>query len=188
MFNHTILRYSFLLIQFLPLSTFATYAYWFGEPSNARWVDAFKMGATLAIIQLALMLYFARRSPLNRLVLAANLYLIVGGIACVMQWWDFMSFYATAMESAILGLMVVVGIVSTIFSQHGFIGINIEAQQQFIRRYSAVLLASTLIAFVVSLIFRGDRTYAAVIPIICLAVILQLLKHRIKKHTCNKSV
>jgi hypothetical protein len=183
MLDSKIVRYLILLIQFLPLSTFSTYAYWSGEPSNDRWVDAFIIGGVLGIVQLAMILYFARRSPLNRLVLAANLYLIVGGIACVMQWWDFMSLYATAMESAILGLMVVVGLVSTLFSRYGFIGVKIGPQRQLVKQYSFILLGSTLVAFAASLIFRGDSTFAAVIPIIFLAVILQLLKHRIKKHS-----
>ncbi|HSC69017.1 MAG TPA: hypothetical protein VLC79_15090, partial [Cellvibrio sp.] len=66
----------FALIQFLPLSLFSSFAFWNGVPSNERWVQAFELGAVMGIIQLVIV-YF-QPNPVNRLILGANLYLIVG--------------------------------------------------------------------------------------------------------------
>ena len=74
------------LVQFLPLSLFATYASWHGPPADDRWVEAFKLGGISAVIQLGIVL--RQRRPADRLMLAANLYLVAGALAAfTRQWW-----------------------------------------------------------------------------------------------------
>ena len=88
------------LVQFLPLSLFATYAFWHGTPTNDRWVEAFKLGAVAAAIQLAIVL--PRRQPADRLILAANLYLLAGGLAAFTRQWWFLGWYGLVGPSGIL--------------------------------------------------------------------------------------
>ena len=45
-------KWIFALIQFLPLSLFATYAFWQGPPDELRWQYAFQFAAVAAVIQL----------------------------------------------------------------------------------------------------------------------------------------
>jgi len=112
----------FSLIQFFPLSTFATYAFYQGAPSNERWLVAFQLGALLGIIQLAIIL--PQTKPLNRLVLAGNIYLILGGLAAYFQQWWYLKFYDSLRESAIIMLMLIVGVISTFYSTSGFIAVK----------------------------------------------------------------
>ena len=42
------------LLQFAPLSLFATYAFWYGAPTPDRWVQAFELGAVAALERVGL--------------------------------------------------------------------------------------------------------------------------------------
>jgi hypothetical protein len=81
----------FALVQFFPLSLFAAYAFWHGQPTNERWVNAFTLGAVAAAVQLLIVARQPR--PLNRLMLGANLYLLVGGAAAIARQWWLLNFY-----------------------------------------------------------------------------------------------
>jgi hypothetical protein len=169
-------KWLFALIQFFPLSLFAAYAFWHGAPSDARWVEAFQLGALAAFLQLLVVL--PQRRPANRLILAANLYLLVGGGAALFHQWWLLSAYDALKESGIFMFMVAVGLVSTFATPAGFVAV--VGPPRDVRSASYWLLAATLLALGVSLIFEGDRTWAAVVPIICLAVLHRLLIHRVR--------
>ena len=166
----------FALVQFLPLSLFAALAFGGGVPDADRWKLAFEMASLAALAQLAIVL--PQRRPANRLVLAANLYLLLGGLAFVTRQWWYLELYGALRESAIFLLMLVVGVVSTIASRAGFIGIAIEAPRRTVGRASLVLLAATVVALALSVAFRGDRYLAATVPIIGLAVLQRVLVRR----------
>lgn len=167
-------RLIFALIQFFPLSTFATFAFWSGVPSTERWLDAFQLGALLGLVQLAILL--PQNNPLNRLVLAGNLYLILGGFAVFCQQWWYLELYDLLRESAIILLMVIVGGLTTFTSSSGFIAVKGSA-----RRFSVGLLVAAISMLPIAVIFEGNRTYAAVLPIIFLAVLQRYLAHIAKR-------
>ncbi|UXI66203.1 hypothetical protein [Tahibacter amnicola] len=170
-------HWAFSLVQFFPLSLFATYAYWMGEPSPDRWLVAFQLGALAAAAQLAVLV--RRTSPANRLILGANLYLLLGGAAvCFQQWW-FLQMLDTLHESAILLCMLGVGVVTTIATPGGFVAVA-DAGPSAIRRASLWLLAATVAACGVAFLFRGNRTLAAAVPIIALALAQRWLSHRVR--------
>ena len=162
----------FSLVQFFPISLFAAYAFWDGVPSNERWMDAFTLGAVAALVQLAILI--PQRRPLNRLILAANLYLLAGGFAPVARQWWIYSVYGSLRESGIILMMMLVGLISTFASSAGYIGV-LEAQQADIKRSSMILLAATGMALVPAMVFEGNRLFAAVLPIAVLAVVQRYL-------------
>ncbi len=168
-------KWIFALIQFIPLSLFATYAFWNGAPDEHRWEVAFKLASIAALIQLVIILPQSR--PANRLVLAANLYLLLGGLAFVTQQWWYLKLYDQLRESAIFILMLAVGTLTTLASRAGYIGVA-DACRQFVLRASAGLLLATVVALVLSVLFRGDRYLAAVWPIVGLAVLQRFFAHR----------
>jgi len=167
-------KWIFALIQFFPLSTFATFAFWHGAPSNDRWLDAFQIAALLGLIQLVILL--PQKAPLNRLVLAGNLYLILGGLAAFFQQWWYLKLYDLLRESAIILLMVLVGTLTTLTSSSGFIAVKGSD-----RKLSIYLLAATLSMLPFALYFEGNRTFAAVLPIIFLALLQRYLIYVAKK-------
>lgn len=72
----TVIEY---LLGFLALAIFVAYAYAQGTPTVPRWEAAFKLGAVLAALEIAIL--FARKPPMNRLILGGNLWLLAGGLA-----------------------------------------------------------------------------------------------------------
>lgn len=164
------------LVQFFPLSLFATYAFWRGVPTGQRWVEAFELAALAAVVQLSILLL--RRRPLNRLILGANLYLLIGGAAALGRQWWLLDVYGALRESGIFLSMLVVGVVTTFATSAGFVAVA-GAPREAVRRASLWLLAATVIAVGMALTFRGDRTWAAMVPVIALAVLQRLLSSRL---------
>jgi hypothetical protein len=160
-------RWVFSLVQFFPLSLFASYAFWRGAPTNERWVEAFQIAAVAGIVQLAIVL--PQRLPVNRLVLAGNIYLILGGLAALAQQWWYLQLYGQLRESAIFMVMLVVGVVATFATSPGFIAAA-DAEPAQARRYSIALLAATVLCLIPALAFEGNRLWSAVVPIIALAL------------------
>ena len=168
----------YALIQFLPLSSFASFAFWNGIPSNERWVQAFEFGALAGIIQLIIISF--QPNPVNRLILGANLYLIVGGIAAFLQQWWLFKLYGSLQESAIFIFIFVVGLVSTFATAAGFLSVQTLAKNR-VKNYSYCLLAATLVALCCSLFFQGDRAWSVVVPIIALALLQRLFSYKLKQ-------
>ncbi len=165
-------KWIFALIQFFPLSLFATYAFYHGVPTNDRWLDAFQLASIAGLIQLAIIL--PQRRAANRLVLAGNLYLILGGLASITHQWWYFTIYDALRESAIFIFMAAVGVFTTFFSSAGFV-VAPGAAPYRVRHASYALLAATLVALAVSIVFQGNRNLAAVVPIIGLAILQRVL-------------
>ncbi|WP_228064379.1 hypothetical protein [Novilysobacter avium] len=159
----------------MPLSLFAAYAFWNGAPDEQRWREAFQIASIAAVAQLALVLPQPR--PANRLVLAANVYLMLGGLAFLLHQWWYLRLYDSLRESAIFIIMLCVGIAATLFTSPGFAAIT-HAPRHVVMRASISLLVATALALGISFAFRGDRILAAVVPIICLAVLQRVLVSR----------
>ena len=167
-------RWIFSLFQFFPLSLFAAYAFWHGLPSNDRWIEAFQISAIAGIVQLGIVL--PQRFPLNRLVLAGNIYLILGGLAALTGQWWYLQIYDYLRESAIFLAILLVGIVATFTTRHGFIAAQ-GADLKWNRYYSILLLGATVFCFIPALVFEGNRIWSAVVPIVALAVIRRYFAH-----------
>ena len=169
-------KWIFALIQFLPLSLFASYAFWHGSPDDARWEQAFQLGSIAAIVQLAIVLPQPR--PINRLVLAANLYVLLGGLAFFTHQWWFLRLYDALRESAIFIIMLAVGLATAFGTRSGYVATSTPPRHAVLRA-SLWLLVATAVALGISVAYRGDRYLAAVYPIIGLAVLQRILVHRL---------
>lgn len=178
-------RWLFALVQFFPLSLFASYAFWNGAPDDTRWEEAFKLASVAALLQLLIVLPQPR--PASRLVLSANLYLLLGGLAFMAHQWWYLRLYDGLQESAIFIIMLGVGLVTTLATGAGFVAAPSAPRRQVLRA-SLWLLAATLLALAISFAYRGDRYLAAVYPIIGLAVTHRLLLHRVRQATPEAGV
>lgn len=165
------------VFQFFPLSLFATYAFWYGAPTDDRWVGAFKLGAVAALVQLLVVL--AQRRPANRLILGANLYLLAAGAAAFTQQWWVLRYFGVLRESGIFLFMLGVGLVATFASPAGFVGVA-TAPAAEIRKASLLMLVATTGAVALAVTFRGDRTWAAAMPVLALAVLQRTLASRLR--------
>ena len=71
--------------------------------------------------------------------------------------------------------VIIVGIVTILFNQNGFIGIH-HSNKKIVRRSSVYLLSAATGALGVSLVFRGIILISDVIPFITLFVTNEFLK------------
>jgi alpha-beta hydrolase superfamily lysophospholipase len=168
------------LVQFFPLSVFATYAFWEGVPTGARWIAAFELAAGAAVLQFALL--WPRRGPTNRLVLGVNLYLLTGGAAALTRQWWVLETYGRLQESGIFLFILGVGLVTTVATRAGFVAV-VDASAGAARRASLWLAAATLGAAVVAHAFQGRRLWSAVAPMIVLAALQGALAGRLRAPT-----
>ena len=91
------------------------------------------------------------------------------------QWW-YLKLYGSLRESAIILLMVIVGSLTTFISSSGFIAVKGSH-----RKYSIYLLIATVLMLPFAFYFEGNRIYAAVLPIIFLAILQRYLSYIAKE-------
>ena len=91
------------------------------------------------------------------------------------QWW-YLQIYDYLRESAIFLAMLLVGIVATFATRHGFIAAQ-GADIKWNRYYSVLLLGANVFCFIPALVFEGNRIWSAVVPIVALAVIRRYFVH-----------
>lgn len=72
--------------------------------------------------------------------------------------------------------MIIVGSLSTFMSSSGFVAVKGSA-----RKFSFYLLVATVFMLPFAIIFEGNRTYAAVLPIIFLAILQRYLSYIAKQ-------
>jgi uncharacterized membrane protein YdcZ (DUF606 family) len=154
------------LLGFFALAVFAAYAFGQGaSPSDARMITAFKLGACLAVVELIIL---ARRAkPANRLIVGANLWLLIGGLAAFFQVWWVLQGYQRFGEASLFVAILLVGIVSTLALPGGFVATQGPRRKVLIA--SGVLLAAVLAALANAIAFKGDARLAAVLPVIALS-------------------
>jgi hypothetical protein len=174
------------LFQFLPLSIFSTIGFWQPQTSNETWLLAFQVAALVGICQFLLITKL--KIVMSRLILSANIYLILGGLASFFQQWWYLEFYNSLQESAIFIVMIFVGITTMLFSNNGFVGINKtlikEAKNRInINKKSAYLFIAVLIALVVSVMFKGEIAISVVTPIVALAIFQRYLVNAYRLQT-----
>jgi hypothetical protein len=168
------------LFQFLPLSLFSTIGFWQAQTSNENWLLAFQVAALVGIVQLLLLVN--QKTVVSRLILSANFYLILGGLAAFFQQWWYLELYNTLQESAIFMMMILVALMTILGSNKGFVGIDKtlikNATERFnINKKSAYLFIGVLVSLAISVAFKGDIVFSAVTPIVVLAVFQRYLVH-----------
>lgn len=161
----------FLMVQFIPLSIFLAIIRWSDEGSP-NWELAFIVGGSIAVIESILL--STRKIAFNRFIMAANLFLFVGGVGFLFRIYPILSLYKHLMQSALFAALILVGLVTTFFSIYGFIGVD-HPDKRLIRSRSIYLLIASLVAFVLSLIFRGNMLLAGILPFIGLLIVGKIL-------------
>jgi hypothetical protein len=165
------------LLGFLALAVFAAVAFSAGAPTDERLIRAFKLGAVLAAVELAVL--WARTAPANRLIVGANAWLLAGGLAAFTEQWWWLKGYQHLGETSLFLSMLGVGIIATAFTPTGFVATD-GPRRKVVLASLAMLLAVGLAAMV-SVQFRGDVKWAAVLPVIALSWLNRLAAQAVRK-------
>ena len=164
--------------QYFPLSIFMAYALWNGEPSKERWLDAFVLSAIAGLVQLVTIA--AKKSPANRLVLATNVYLILGGIAVFSKQWWYLQIYYQLKASAILLSMALIGLIATYFTEAGYLGVS-SINNNKTKKFSMYLLLATVVCLGISQFFHGNMLLAGILPIVAVINLQLYLQKKLIK-------
>ena len=164
------------LLGFIALAVFAAVAFSAGAPTDERMIFAFKVGAALAAVELAVLLY--RNAPANRLIIGANIWLLAGGAAALTQQWWWLRGYQLLGESSLFLSILSVGIASTALAPAGFVGVIGPRRKVLLA--SGVLLLALLAALAASVQFRGNVKLAGILPVIALSWVNRLLARAVR--------
>jgi hypothetical protein len=154
------LRRIWTILQFFPLAGFLYYARIHGY-SEGAWENAFIIGGALAVLETAVLAL--KRIHLNRLILGANLFLILGGLGFLLELQPILNLYGKYTQAVLFFSMLLVGLATTLFTPSGYIGTT-KCSKAWIRKNSLYLLAATLLATLISLYFRGSVLKAGLAP------------------------
>lgn len=166
------------LLGFLSLSVFAAYALSRGDtPTDQFWIDAFRLVSPIAALECLAM----RRLPMppNRLVLGANLWLMLGGAASWIHWWDLLRLYQYIGEVSLFMAMMLVGVLTIARSEAGFVGAAGPAEA--VRRASWLLLLAVMVAAGWAWWMSGHYGASSVAPVIALAWLNRALKFYVRR-------
>lgn len=174
------MKKTLLLLQFVPLTAFVAIARRNGF-SQDGWSMAFQIGGALAVAESVVLCL--KRTPLNRFILAVNLFLCVGGAAFALRVGPILSFYHQMMEASLFLSVLVIGIATTLWSDGGFIGATGITSRRQVKRYSVYLLIVTAFCLVCSLAFRSNIWLAGMVPFVILILARATLLRRLAKTT-----
>ena len=158
----TVIEY---LLGFFALAVFAAYAFAQGAPTDERFVAAFKLGACVAAIELIIL--FLRKPLANRLIIGANIWLLVAGLAAITEQWWVLRGYQSFGEASLFVAILLVGLVATVALPGGFVAT--VGPRRKVLLASGVLLTAVVVALVLAVAFRGNIKFAAVLPVIGLS-------------------
>ncbi len=161
----------FFFVQFAPLSVFLAIIRW-SDASGPDWKLAFIAGGCIAVIESILL--FASKNVVNRFILAVNLFLFVGGVSFLFQIYSVLGLYKNLMQSALFASLILVGVMTTLFSAYGFIGVK-HSNKHMVRSRSIFLLIASSVALILSIIFRGNMLFAGILPFVGLLFINKLI-------------
>jgi len=164
------------VINVLPLTVFMLTARW-GGWTDLAWRDAFIFGGLCTIFVIAVYVY--KRATFDRLMLGVNLFLLVGALLFLSNAFSLLYYYGAYKGVVFLSGIAVVGVITTFFSEAGFIGV--EGRNKIaIRKASLQLLLFTIFGIIWSFVMNNyGLIITAVVPFIMLRIVREKLSKQL---------
>jgi len=150
-------------LEFVPLILYFTFVRAADADSAGRqWEIAFVVGGILSAATLFVLI---RRNTyiLNRIMLGAHLFLISGAVAVILRFTPLLDIYQRFNPAPMFAWVIAVGITTSLFSPHGFIGSPTPNRKKK-HLNSALLLAAAVLALGIAWFFMGNLFYADILP------------------------
>lgn len=163
-------------VEALPLAVFLLYMAVMNPRAQAEWRVPYYASTALALIGTALLVRLG--ATLNRIYLGIALYFVSGSVALVTRWPWLNEEYGRLEGTAMLFWVLATGVWFTLFDARGYTGV--EAAPATVRRSSWLLLAITVAATAVSLVFVGQRVYSSFLPFIAVFAAHGIIKARLR--------
>lgn len=156
-------------VQFIPMAVFL-YVY----KSSGDWVPAFQIGGAIAIVMLGASLFTGR--VIDRVLLTINCFLLGGAAMFVFNIVWLQNLYSHFAQTTIFLWLLVIGILTTVFSPVGFIGLDGQRERKQITMHSIFLLAAVCVAIGVSLYFHDSTLRGFIVPWLAVVVFKDFLQ------------
>ena len=92
----------------------------------------------------------------------------------------FLRLYESMGEASVFAAILCVGIIATVFSNNGFVGV--QGPRNKVLTYSAYLLIATVMSFGTAIEFKGNVKIAGVLPLTALAFFHRYLRHKLRNY------
>ncbi len=168
------------ILEAVPLIVFLISVSFIDTTVPMNWQGPFVLSGSVALSVILIFLY--KKLLLNRIFLGINLYLFSGGLAFITHQWWLNRIYDSLQASGILIWVIGVGVITTLISPKGFIGIE-SPEKNNMKKYSFFLLTASVIAFAVSFGFQGNRILSESIPFVGLFLVHGSLKARLTENS-----
>ncbi len=165
-------------IEALPLAVFLIYMAVADPREQHEWRLPYYAATALAIAGTVLLVRLG--ATLNRIYLAIALYFVSGSIALLTRWPWLNETYGRLEGTAMLYWVLLVGVICTLASARGFIGLD-SADARAVRAGSLLLLAITLVAAAASALTVGNRLLSSFLPFIVVFVAHGIIKARLRQ-------
>ena len=129
------------VIEFIPISAFV-YVVRQTDENGVNWELAFILGACLAVIEKALLV--AKRLPLNRISMGADVFLIIGGAGFMFNISFILNIYGSLFQATLFAALLAVGIFTTFLTERGFVGIKHHNRSRVIH-YSIYMIGAVFV-------------------------------------------
>jgi hypothetical protein len=160
------------VVEAMPLAVFLVYMTVMDPRAQVEWRTPYYAATALALVGSVAL--WRAGATLNRIYLGIALYFVSGTIALLTRWPWLNEEYGRLEGTAMLFWVVAVGLVATLASARGYVGI--EGPPRDVRNASWLLLAITVAATAVSLAFLGNRVLSSFAPFIAVFVAQALIK------------
>ena len=169
-------------LEFVPLILYYTFARAAtADSAGQQWEIAFVFSGAVSVATLSVLMRH-KNYILNRVMLGANLFLISGAVAVLLRISPLLDFYGHMDPAPLFAWVLAVGVATSLFSAHGFVGSpDSDVKQKHLR--SALLLAAAVVALVISVLLRGQMFYADILPFIGLFLVNDRLQSKSPKTT-----
>lgn len=172
-------RYQRLLraTQFGPLTFFVLYASWQGQDDFARWLRAFEYSALLVLAQF----WFCRHQrPVNKLMVSANLYLLFGAAASVLDGYQLQLLLDQWRAQALFVLIATINLCCTLSHSAGCLS-SYPIRRWQGRWASLSLTMASLLAILPSTLSGASLLYVAFVPLLVLSLLEKWLSYRVSR-------
>ncbi len=155
-------------LRWVPVSAFMICARFYGM-TNEAWSNAFILAGFCSLF--IFIVLFRQKIIFDRIMLGVNLFFLIGAYGFLSGNDAILEWYAASKGGPFFGCIVVVGLLATILTKQGFIGVK-HKNKQAMQYASFLLFAASVIALIWSV--RMDEQgllLSVVIPFILLRVI-----------------
>ena len=161
------------LIEAAPLALFLLLVGTLNPTISHDWLQPYLISSGAVFISTSFLI--VKKKSLNPIFVGINLYLISGSIGLLTHLIWLNQLYGQLQATGMLAWVLLVGMVTAVWSSSGFIGIYSSNRKKVVN-LSWLLLIIVLAALIFSLVFQGNKIVSEYIPFVVVFTAQRILR------------